>query len=1008
MQFTRGCASLRAVPRRITSRQNGNLQAWRRTRWVAGSVAAVIVANAGAVGAVGAMGAPGELTVRTSRATGVARFVTSAKGDAIDVPLAPGRQQAEPLDFFRAYGQLFGVTDPDRQLVVDKTATDALGYTHTTFQQVHEGVPVFAALLRVHFDAQERLMAVNGTFIPDINVNATPVLSADEAAVIALAEVSGQLEQETDLKAVRSKLYVFRANLARGVPGPNHLVYEVEVGNGADVREFIYVDAHKGYVVDQITGIHEALHRRVYDGGFGEAFLVWEEGDFVPYPGSVDINHLIEYSKDTYNLVASATDEAFLSWDGVDGIMHSVNDAPISCPNASWNGTSTNYCIGVTGDDTVAHEWGHAYTDSTHNLIYQWQSGALNEAYSDIFGEVVDFLNGDGTDWPIPLRGTDGCSTYGGSPPPLCEINSPPGIAGRYPAAGASFNPLPPITMTGNVELVDDGDVAPGDGTVTDGCQPLIGFTPNNIALIDRGTCAFVNKVNNATAAGAVGVIIVNNDGDSVSTMSGPGTLAIPSVIIGQTDGEIIKGELPGVNATITLAVSADNSYRWLQGEDDPSFGGAIRDMWNPTCYGDPGKVSDRAQYYCGTADGGGVHTNSGVANHAFALLADGGVYNGETITGIGLTKAFHIYWRAETIYQVPSSGFADHADALEQSCQDLIGVNLFDLSATSPFGVPSGEIISTADCAELADAIAAVELREEPVQCAFSPMLDPDAPPICDGPGTLRRILAEDWEGGIGSWTVGTRDVYDTGTFDTPDWAVVGSLPDGRAGSAAFVADLLIGDCMTDVESGVLFLESPVIAIPAGADVPRIAFDHWVATELLWDGGNIKISVNGGAWELIPPGRFDFNAYSGVLNFGGSIGNPLWGEAAFTGTDGGAVSGSWGQSQLNLAGMALPGDDVQLRFEMGLDGCNGVHGWYVDEVSVYYCCDLLGDVECDGNVNLNDYATFADCLSGPYVMPDPPLPVTPSTCLDTFDADADDDVDLSDFAVLQTTFTGE
>ena len=45
------------------------------------------------------------------------------------------------------------------------------------------------------------------------------------------------------------------------------------------------------------------------------------------------------------------------------------------------------------------------------------------------------------------------------------------------------------------------------------------------------------------------------------------------------------------------------NSYRWLSGEySDPAFGGAIRDMWNPTCYGDPGKVTD-AEYHCTTDD---------------------------------------------------------------------------------------------------------------------------------------------------------------------------------------------------------------------------------------------------------------------------------------------------------------------------------------------------------------------------------------------------------------------
>ena len=82
------------------------------------------------------------------------------------------------------------------------------------------------------------------------------------------------------------------------------------------------------------------------------------------------------------------------AWDGNGGKMITVNNDPrINCPNANWNGVTTNYCTGVTGDDTVAHEWGHAYTESTSGLIYQWQAGAMNEAYSDIWGETVDMLN---------------------------------------------------------------------------------------------------------------------------------------------------------------------------------------------------------------------------------------------------------------------------------------------------------------------------------------------------------------------------------------------------------------------------------------------------------------------------------------------------------------------------------------------------------------------------------------------------------------------------------------
>ncbi len=52
------------------------------------------------------------------------------------------------------------------------------------------------------------------------------------------------------------------------------------------------------------------------------------------------------------------------------------------------------------------------------------------------------------------------------------------------------------------------------------------------------------------------------------------------------------------------------------------------------------------------------MHNNSGVPNHAYALIVDGGTYNGQTITGLGLTKAAHIYFRAMTFHQNPATDF--------------------------------------------------------------------------------------------------------------------------------------------------------------------------------------------------------------------------------------------------------------------------------------------------------------------------------------------------------------
>jgi hypothetical protein len=294
-----------------------------------------------------------------------------------------------------------------------------------------------------------------------------------------------------------------------------------------------------------------------------------------------------------------------------------------------------------------------------------------------------------GTDAPAQVRTASVCSTHT-TPLPILLINSPAAIADVCAAGAAQFGP--PVTAagtTGNVVLALDG-VGTGDTSTTNGCTALTnaGAVAGKIAVIDRGVCGFAIKTKNAQNAGAIGVVIANTANSLVGMAGSDPTITIPTLSISLSNGNKIKNQLSAgqaVNVTMRLSGSAtppQDSYRWLMGEDSSAFGGAIRDMWEPTCLADPGKVTD-AEYQCETSDAGAVHTNSGVPNHGYSLLVDGGTYNGFTVSGIGLTKAAHIYWRAQSVYQTPTTDFADHADALEQSCQDLIGVPLAKLSAT-------------------------------------------------------------------------------------------------------------------------------------------------------------------------------------------------------------------------------------------------------------------------------------------------------------------------------------
>lgn len=71
------------------------------------------------------------------------------------------------------------------------------------------------------------------------------------------------------------------------------------------------------------------------------------------------------------------------------------------------------------------------------------------------------------------------------------------------------------------------------------GCSPIAGSLTGQIAIIERGVCAFDVKVRNAMNAGAAGVIVYNSAafGDQVIVMSGASTVGIPAVFVGRSTG---------------------------------------------------------------------------------------------------------------------------------------------------------------------------------------------------------------------------------------------------------------------------------------------------------------------------------------------------------------------------------------------------------------------------------------------------------------------------------------
>lgn len=110
----------------------------------------------------------------------------------------------------------------------------------------------------------------------------------------------------------------------------------------------------------------------------------------------------------------------------------------------------------------------------------------------------------------------------------------------------------------------------------------------------------------------------------------------------------------------------------WLLGEDiytPGKDGDALRSLSNPEDYNQPAHMD---QYYTGTDDNGGVHTNSGIPNKAGYL----------TIKAIGKDKAQEIYYLALTQYLSSNSNFVDAKIALTKAATELYGEDSSEVDA--------------------------------------------------------------------------------------------------------------------------------------------------------------------------------------------------------------------------------------------------------------------------------------------------------------------------------------
>jgi hypothetical protein len=130
------------------------------------------------------------------------------------------------------------------------------------------------------------------------------------------------------------------------------------------------------------------------------------------------------------------------------------------------------------------------------------------------------------------------------------RITAPSTIARDLETGNASFGPAAtPDNFAGEVVL----GVSTTDPTNTLGCGPISPVVAGKIALVDRGSCAFLVKAQNAQAAGAVALLVANNAPGTAGMSGTDPNVTIPALMVSQDDGALIKANLPGVEVAIIV-----------------------------------------------------------------------------------------------------------------------------------------------------------------------------------------------------------------------------------------------------------------------------------------------------------------------------------------------------------------------------------------------------------------------------------------------------------------------
>ncbi|MFM7016176.1 MAG: M4 family metallopeptidase [Bacteroidota bacterium] len=334
---------------------------------------------------------------------------------------------------------------------------DDLGFTHSRYQQYYKNIKVETGEYILHQKGTQ-LVSANGMFYSHLTLSISYTVTAEQALEYAKKNIGAKKYlsdcPESEQMALLGKIYqpigelVILPSLNGDKKQQPKLCWKLDVyAANPHERYNVYVDANSGSIrfkenrictittngtaVTKYSGTQtikvdslspSSYRLREYSRGAGIETYNMLKG--TNYASAVDFTDADNYWNTTTNQDDAALDAHYgaektydyyynihnrNSYDNLGSLLKSYVHYSNGYNNAFWNGSVMTYGDGngttfspLTELDIAAHELSHGVTEYTSNLVYSYESGALNESFSDIFGVSVDFYANPSTaNWII-------------------------------------------------------------------------------------------------------------------------------------------------------------------------------------------------------------------------------------------------------------------------------------------------------------------------------------------------------------------------------------------------------------------------------------------------------------------------------------------------------------------------------------------------------------------------------------------------------------------------------